>query len=154
MDIVKIIRENKLIYLTLEKLTKSLNKLTKVDEDSLKNQILELIDEGSLFLDKDNKISISADRGFIKAKLSLNKKGYGFALVEGRPDFFIPAFAINGAFDGDDCLVEITNLKSPEDIEARVVKVLKRNTTHIVLSRRCEAIANPHFQAGRGQSKK
>ena len=62
----------------------------------------------------------------------LNKKGYGFAQVEGYPDFFIPAFAINGAFDNDDCLVEIINRKSDEEIEGRVVRILTRNTTHVV----------------------
>ena len=62
----------------------------------------------------------------------LNKKGYGFAQVEGYPDFFIPAFAINGAFDNDDCLVEIINRKSDDEIEGRVVRILTRNTTHVV----------------------
>ena len=48
------------------------------------------------------------------------------------PDFFIPAFAINNAFDGDDCLVEIIHKKSEEDIECRVVKILSRNTKRVV----------------------
>ncbi len=131
MDVVKTIRDNKLIYLKLDKLISSLNKLTGESVDDLTSEIKNLIADGSLF-DEKGKISISADRGYIKAKLILNKKGYGFAQVEGRPDFFIPAFAINGGFDGDDCLVEITNFKTEEDIEARVVKVLRRNTTHVV----------------------
>lgn len=129
---IDLIRKNKLSYSSLDSLTKELNKLTAEATVDIKNQLLTLINNGDLFLDKNNKVSISQDRGYLKAIISVNKKGFGFAKVENYPDFFIPAFAINGALDGDLCLVEITNTKSDEDIEARVVKVLTRNTTHVV----------------------
>lgn len=132
MDIVKIIRENKLIYLTIDKLSQQLATIMNINKAEIKQQIVDLIHDGTLFLDENKKVSISADKGYFKAKLTLNKKGYGFARVEGYNDFFIPAYAINGAFDGDDCLVEIIDQKTPEDIEGRVVSILKRNTTHIV----------------------
>ena len=132
MDIVKIIREKKLIYLTIDKLSQQLATILNANKSEIKQQIVSLIHDGTLFLDENKKVSISADKGYFKAKLTLNKKGYGFARVEGYNDFFIPAYAINGAFDGDDCLVEIINQKTPEDIEGRVVSILKRNTTHIV----------------------
>ena len=132
MDILKIIREKKLIYLTIDKLSQQLATILNENKLELKQQIVSLIHDGTLFLDENKKVSISADKGYFKAKLTLNKKGYGFARVEGYNDFFIPAYAINGAFDGDDCLVEIINQKTPEDIEGRVVSILKRNTTHIV----------------------
>lgn len=131
-NIVEIIRENKFIYLTVENLSKKLSAIIKDAEIDVKNQIVQLIQNGTLFLDENKKVSISADRGFYKAKMVLNKKGYGFAQVDGYPDFFIPAFAINGAFDNDDCLVEIINRKSDEEIEGRVVRILTRNTTHVV----------------------
>lgn len=125
-------RDYKWIYLSVENLSKKLSTITHDAQIDIKNQIVDLIKDGTLFLDDDNKISISADKGLYKSKMILNKKGYGFAQVEGMPDFFIPAFAINGAFDGDDCLVEIINRKSDEEIEGRVVRVLRRNTTHVV----------------------
>ncbi len=129
---LELIRENHLIYLTVEELSKKISQLTNDAEVDVKNQVVELIKAGVLFLDDNRKVSISADRGYYKAKMILNKKGYGFAQVEGYPDFFIPAFAINGAFDNDDCLVEIINQKSEDEIEGRVVKILTRNTTHVV----------------------
>lgn len=132
MNIIELIRENKLIYLTVDNLSKKLSTLTGEVQVNVKNTVIDLIKDGTLFLDDNKKISISADRGLYKAKIMLNKKGYGFAQVEGYPDFFIPAFAINGAFDADDCLVEITNRKSDEEIEGRVVRILTRNTTHVV----------------------
>ena len=132
MEIVEIIREYKLIYLTIDNLAKRLSALTKEAQVDLKLKINDLIKDGTLFLDDNKKISISADRGFYKAKIVLNKKGYGFAQVKDMPDFFIPAFAINGAFENDECLVEIINRKSDEEIEGRVVRILTRNTTHVV----------------------
>lgn len=132
MDLIKIIRENKLIYLKLDSLAKELAKITGEAIADLKLQINDLIHDGTLYLDGENKISISADKGYFKAKITLNRKGYGFARVDGYPDFFVPAFAINGAYDGDDCLVEITSRKSDDEIEGKVVKVLRHNTTHIV----------------------
>ena len=132
MELIKIIRDNKLIYMTLEELCKELQSITGEAKVDIKNGINRLIHSGDLFLEDSGKISISADKGYLKAKLVLNKKGYGFAKVENMPDFFIPAFGINSAFDGDDVLVEIINRKSDEEIEGRVVKILTRNTKHVV----------------------
>lgn len=132
MDIINIIRDKKLIYLTAEELAKRLMKLISASKEEILSEITSLIHNGKLFLDDSGKISICADRGYYLGRMTLNKKGYGFVSIEGMPDFFIPAFAINGAFDGDDCLVEIFNQKTETDIEGRVVKVLRRNTTHIV----------------------
>lgn len=132
MDILNIIRENKLMYLNSAQLVKQIALVTNSNILEIKNQVNRLIQDGTLFLAEDNKVSISADKGYLKAIMTINKKGYGFAKVDGQDDIFIPAFEINGAFDGDDCLVEITNKKSDTEIEGRVVKVLKHNTTHIV----------------------
>ncbi|MBR6778906.1 MAG: ribonuclease R [Clostridia bacterium] len=132
MDIIEIIRQNQLIYLTTEKLTKALCSITKESAIDIKNQINQLIHKGLLYLDDNKKISISADRGFLPAKMIVNRKGYGFAKIEGMNDVFIPAFAVNGAFEGDDCLIEITNHNSEDNIEGKVIRILKRNTTHVV----------------------
>lgn len=132
MDIIKTIRDNKLMYLTIDKLIKQLSSILKISADETRKQVNDKIENGELFLDDSGKVSISKDRGYYTAKLSLNKKGYGFASIDGAPDIFIPAFGINGAFDGDDCLVEITSVKTEEDVEGRVVRILKRNTTHVV----------------------
>lgn len=132
MSIVEYIRKLKLIYMKQDELADKLSPITEKSVEELKAEIVQLIHDGILFLDSDGRVSICADKGYYKAKMILNKKGYGFAQVEGLPDFFIPAFAINGAFDKDDCIVEITNRKSETEIEGRVVQVLNRNTTHVV----------------------
>ncbi|MBR2969686.1 MAG: ribonuclease R [Clostridia bacterium] len=132
MDIIKIIRDNKLMYLMSEELAKRISKFTNENKEMIQDEIMSLVNSGKLFMDDYGKISISADRGYFVGKMSLNKKGFGFVSIENMPDFFIPAFAINGAFDGDDCIVEILNQKTELDIEGRVVKVLRRNTTHVV----------------------
>ena len=133
MNIVELMRANNFVYLNATELAEELNKISGQDVESLKYEINQLIKDGTLFLEDNGRVSISADRGFIKAKLTLNKKGYGFAEVgNDMPDIFIPAFYINGAFDGDDCLVEITNMKTGENPEGKVIRVLRRNTTHVV----------------------
>ncbi len=131
-DYITLIRNEKLMYLNFETLTREIKKLTGENIKQVKDKINNLILDGTLFVDERGRISISRDRGYIKARLTLNKKGYGFASVTNRPDIFIPANAINGAFDGDDVLVEITNLKSDEEIEGKIIKVISRNTTHVV----------------------
>ncbi len=132
MELIKLIRDNRLIYLKIDALTKKLVSLTQRTNKDIRDELIALLHSGDLFIDENGKISISADKGLYKARLTLNKKGYGFAMVEGYPDFFIPAFAINGAFDGDDCLVEIISKKSDEEIEGKVVRILSRNTTRVV----------------------
>jgi len=132
MKIVDIIRKNKLYYMSEEELSDELVIFTGQEKDAIKQEIDKLVETGVLFLDFNKNISICVDHGYFKAKMILNKKGFGFAQVENMPDIFIPAFGINGALDGDDCLVEIINRKGDDEIEGRVVQVLKRNTTHIV----------------------
>lgn len=132
MDIIKTIRDNKLIYYSVDELADDLSKIFGKPISNMKEEIVALIHSGDLFLNNKGQVSISADHGYFKARMIVNKKGYGFAEVEGYPDFFIPAFAINGAFDGDDCLVEITGKRGDENIEGRVVRILKRNTTKVV----------------------
>ncbi len=132
MNIIECMRKEMLIYMKKQSLIETLPSFLHCSKQDVENEVKRLIEDGTLFEDEQNKISISADKGYLKARLILNKKGYGFAQVEGFKDFFIPAYAINGAFDGDDCLVEITGQKSPEDIEGKVVKVLRRNTNKVV----------------------
>ncbi|MBE7076669.1 MAG: ribonuclease R [Clostridiales bacterium] len=132
MDIIKIIRDYKLIYLDINKLCSSLEKLNLGDYETLREKVKSLIENGDLFLDEKGKISISKDRGYVKARIILNKKGFGFAEVEDMNDIFIPSYALNNALNGDDCLVEITNRKGDNNFDGRVVKILKNNTTHVV----------------------
>ncbi len=132
MDIIKTIRNNKLIYYSIDELADDLSIIYGESKSKMKEEIVSLIHSGDLFLNDKGKVSISADHGYFKARMIVNKKGYGFAQVDGYNDFFIPAFNINGAFDGDDCLVEITAKKGDDNIEGRVVKILKRNTTKVV----------------------
>ncbi len=131
MDIFDLIRKCQLYYYTLDTLADKLSLLLDKTKDDVLKELKNLVDLGELYVDDKGKVSISRDKGFYPAIVSLNKKGYGFAMVDGLPDFFIPANELRSSFDGDNCLVEITK-KRGEDIEGRVVKILKRNTTNIV----------------------
>ncbi len=132
MDLIEIIRNNKLMYLKQSKLTKRLAEICNAPEGEINTQIINFINDGTLFVDEQDRVIISRDKGYIKAKLELNKKGYGFASVENLPDVFIPSYGLKGALDGDDVLIEITNHKSDDEFEGVVVKILKHNKTLVV----------------------
>ena len=68
MDLIKIIRQNRLIYMTVDELCEELKIFTGLSIDELKNEISKLIQSGVLF-DENGKISISADRGYYFAKM-------------------------------------------------------------------------------------
>ena len=51
---IDLIRKNKLSYSSLDSFTKELNKLTAEAVVDIKNQLLTLINNGDLFLDKNN----------------------------------------------------------------------------------------------------
>ena len=75
MEIVQLIRDNKFIYMSIDKLSDSLAKLTGESVDDMKQRINGLLHDGVLFLDEDARISIAADRGLFKARISVNRKG-------------------------------------------------------------------------------
>ena len=100
----------------LSKLTEILNKL----EADLK---IRVTNKGKYekFNDKMQKMGIFAG----------NKKGFGFVMVEGiKKDYYIASNNVNGAVDGDEVIIKITN---EDKHEATVEKVVKRNLNNIVV---------------------
>ena len=55
MDLIKIIRQNRLIYMTIDELCEELKIFTGLSIDELKNEISKLIQSGVLF-DENGKI--------------------------------------------------------------------------------------------------
>ena len=58
LNYIELIRQNKLSYSTIDSLAKKLATFTKEAEIDVKNNIISLIQDGSLFLDNKNKVSI------------------------------------------------------------------------------------------------
>lgn len=79
---------------------------------------------------KDKYILLKNCPGLKIGKLSLNKKGYGFVILEKEEDLYIPADMINGATHDDIVLAEIT--RHGVKPEGKVLRVIKRELKDMV----------------------
>lgn len=80
---------------------------------------------------KDKYILYSKCPNFKIGTIDVNKKGFGFLLVDDGEDIHISRDSLNYALDGDTVLVEIIDF-NPERPEGRVIKVLKRDIKNVV----------------------
>ena len=79
---------------------------------------------------KDKYILIQNCPGFKMGKLSLNKKGFGFVLLDKEDDLYIPEENLNGATHDDLVLAEIT--RNGIKREGRILKILNRSLQDLV----------------------
>lgn len=135
-DIIKIIDEKNLFYLTLDQMANKLSKKIGLSLDDTKFKVKELLENGDLMFDENHRLFLTCKRGYIKCKISANKKGYAFAEIIDNPnnvsDIFIPKNYLNGALDEDLVLVQINNRQEDGLADGEVISVLKHNTEYIV----------------------
>ena len=107
-------------------------KLTTVEElKDLQKNIEELVNDDQIFKTKKDKYLLMKNCPGLKiGKLSVNKKGFGFLILDKEDDIYIAKNDLNGAINDDTVLVEITEkgLKP----EGRVLKIIKRDLENIV----------------------
>ena len=90
----------------------------------------ELVKECKVYKTKKDKYILYDNCKDLKAgKLSVNKAGNGYLILEGN-DLYINSTNLNNAVDGDTILVEIFDYKGKK--EGRVIKVLNRDTKNII----------------------
>lgn len=106
--------------------------LTTVEEyQELQKCLDELVDSYIMFYTKKEKyILLKNCPGLKIGRLSLNKKGFGFVLLEKEPDLYIDKSNINGATHDDVVLCEV--LSRAMQKEGRVIKVIKRDLKNLV----------------------
>ena len=107
--------------------------LTTVEElRNLQAYLEELVNELVVYQTKKNKfILYTKCPNFKKGVIQVNKKGFGFLLLENEEDIHISRENLSYALDGDTCLVEIVGGKG-ENPEGKVIKILKRDLKNIV----------------------
>lgn len=135
MDILKTIKDNKLLYLTFDELTKELALITLKDRQTVKLMIKELLESGDLLLDINQHIYVPKLRGYIKCVVRGNQKGFVFAerLEEtDKPDIFVPRHATMNAVNGDVVWVKINQTIDNYNPEGEIVNIVKRNTEYVV----------------------
>ena len=110
----------------------SLLDLKTIEETKEMNEALEELEkECEIYHSNKGKYMLFDSSNLKKGTLSVNKRGFGFLILDNEEDVFIPIDNINGALDGDIVAVEIVNSNGDKK-EGRIVKVLKRNLSTVV----------------------
>ena len=106
---------------------------------------LRILEEGyTVYRSNKDKYMLFENSHLLKGRLSVNKKGFGFVIVDGRDeDIYIDAKNMNGALN-DLVVVEELKGQNGKKTEGRVVKVLKKENNLIVGEYKI-IDGNPHF---------
>ena len=107
---------------------------------------LRILEEGyTVYRSNKDKYMLFENSHLLKGRLSVNKKGFGFVIVDGRDeDIYIDAKNMNGALNNDLVVVEELKGQIGKKTEGRVVKVLKKENNLIVGEYKI-IDGNPHF---------
>lgn len=104
---------------------------TVAEYQELEQALQELVDTYVMFYTKKEKyILLKNCPGLKIGRLSLNKKGFGFVILDKEPDLYIDKSNINGATHDDIVLCEVINRTMQK--EGRVIKVVKRDLKNLV----------------------
>lgn len=106
--------------------------LTSAEEyRDLEECLEELVQEFVLYrTKKDRYILIKNCPNFKMGRLTVNKKGYGFVILEKEDDLYIASDNLNGAIHDDFVLAEI--IRNGVKKEGRILKILKREINDMV----------------------
>ena len=92
--------------------------------------LIELEEECLIYHSNKDKYILFNDSHLLKGRLNVNKKGFGFLIIDNQDDLYVDSKNMNGALNNDIVVCEpiIVNGKK----EARVIKVLKKENNLIV----------------------
>ena len=107
---------------------------------------LRILEEGyTVYRSNKDKYMLFENSHLLKGRLRVNKKGFGFVIIDGRDeDIYIDAKNMNGALNNDLVVVEELKGQNGKKTEGRVVKVLKKENNLIVGEYKIMD-GNPHF---------
>ena len=115
---------------TLIQINDALNLHSAIELKDLQKALDALIEENKVYKTKKEKYLLLENCEYLKCgKLSINKAGNGFLLLDGD-DLYIDYKNLNDAVNGDEVIAEL--IKSKGKTEGRVIKILKRNTKNII----------------------
>lgn len=98
---------------------------------ALEESLEELVNEFIIYKTKKEKYILVKNCPSIKiGRLTVNKKGYGFVILEKEDDLYIASDNLNGAIHDDVVLAEI--IRNGVKKEGRVLKILKREINDMV----------------------
>ena len=129
--------------LILDVLRKSDKALTSIEiSDSLElkspkqlkeliEELNKLVDEFIIYRSNKDKYMLFENSHLKKGRLSVNKKGFGFVVIENEDDIYVDSKNMRGALNNDIVVVEPFKGKDNK-VEGRIVRVLKKENNLIV----------------------
>lgn len=108
------------------------------EEEAFRERLDALERKGQVARVRGEKYSAIEFSNLTAGRLTVRSEGYGFVLVDGGPDLFIPRSGMHGAMDGDTVLAREERARSagrkrePDRISGSVVKVLARARERVV----------------------
>lgn len=127
IEVLKDVHEAK----TLMEINDLLNLHTVEEYKTLSKEIEELVNTYEIFKTKKDKyLLIKNCPGLKIGKIAINKKGFGFLILEKEDDIYIDSNNLNNAIHNDTVLVEI--IKKGLKPEGRVLKIVKRDLNNVV----------------------
>ena len=129
-DIIKVLKPEHRALEAIE-INDKLGLKTSLEYKELCDELEKLVDECIIYhTKKDKYILIENTPGLKMGKIEINKKGFGFLVLDKEDDIYIDKRNLNGAVDGDIVLVEVVSkaLKN----EGNVIRILKRDLKALV----------------------
>lgn len=123
-DILEILENNEIPMTEIE-IQEKLNDNIALDKLCEELRILEKC--GDVYVTKKNKYTLYKNTHLKVGKLSINKRGFGFVILEGEPDIHIKSENLNGAIHNDLVIAEYIS-----DEEGRIVRILDRSFDTII----------------------
>ena len=108
--------------------------LEEVSElEELSTALRELEDDCVIYHSNKDKYMLLENSHLRKGILRANKRGFGFVQIDDmQEDVYVSADNMNGAFNDDIVLVEITTKMNINKPEGRILKIIKREVTNYV----------------------
>ena len=103
------------------------DRLQDISLDKLCEELRTLEKCGDVYVTKKGKYTLYENTHLKVGKLSMNKKGFGFVILENEPDIHIMKENLNGALHNDLVACEYIN-----EEEGRIVKILDRSFDTII----------------------
>ena len=141
-EIIEILKKSSKALSTIE----IAEKLNMTSVNGIKNviEVLSSLEKDfEVYRSNKDKYMLFGNSHLKKGRLSVNKKGFGFLLLDNEDDIYIDLSNMNGALNNDIVVVEPFKGKDKR-VEGRVVKVLKKENDLIVGEYNI-IDGNPHF---------
>jgi ribonuclease R len=140
VQILQRLRQKGARILSFRELAKSFH-IGNDEEDALRERLDQLERRGEVVRVRGEKYSAIEYSNLVAGRLTVRPEGFGFVLVEGGEDLFVPRSEMHGALDGDVVLAREERPRSrsrrpaargAERISGVVVKVLERARDRVV----------------------